>query len=139
MRFSISAWLMISLFNAQAFACGQHPSNERKHQSQNHHEDVGHDHSEHQMSDDGIVNRDDKHSVAINSSDMSLSGTITVTVAGMMCASCRGKLESAVRKIPEVSNVTADLKTKTMRISLAAPIAREALESAVRHAGFKTI
>ena len=78
----------------------------------------------------------ENHQVSISSKSDTLSGTVTMNVAGMMCSSCREKLEAAVKKIPEVASVVADVKKKTMTVTLNANLARTALEAAITDAGF---
>jgi copper chaperone CopZ len=79
---------------------------------------------------------EESHQVSISSKSDTLSGTVTMNVAGMMCSSCREKLEAAVKKIPEVASVTADVKKKTMTVTLNTNLARATLEAAITDAGF---
>ena len=79
---------------------------------------------------------EENHQVSISSKSDILSETVAMNVAGMKCLSCREKLEAAVKKIPEVSSVVADVKKKTMTVTLNANLARATLEAAITDAGF---
>ena len=64
-------------------------------------------------------------------------------VAGMTCASCVGRVERALRKVPGVQDATVNLATESARIAFAPPDGTDAaamealLRRAVRNAGYE--
>ncbi len=65
-------------------------------------------------------------------------------VAGMTCASCVGRVERALRKVPGVQEVAVNLATESARVQFAAPqggvAAMDALlRRAVRNAGYEPL
>ena len=66
-------------------------------------------------------------------------------VGGMTCASCTGRVERALRKVPGVQDATVNLATESVRVQLAAPPGADAaasealLRRAVRNAGYQPL
>jgi len=63
---------------------------------------------------------------------------IDISVGGMTCASCVGRVEKALRKVPGVLSVSVNLATESARIQVPANSAMDAqLRRAVRNAGYE--
>ena len=65
------------------------------------------------------------------------SSTIELSVTGMTCASCVGRVEKALKAVPGVNNATVNLATERARISAAGGTSPEALIQAVARAGYE--
>ena len=65
-----------------------------------------------------------------------LGASKTITIKGMMCAHCSGRVESALN---ELAGVTArvDLEKKTATVTAGAEVSDDALRKAVEDAGYK--
>jgi Cu+-exporting ATPase len=61
--------------------------------------------------------------------------TIDLQVEGMTCASCVGRVEKALRKVPGVVDASVNLATETATVRSDAPVLEEAL-GAIRKAGY---
>lgn len=82
-------------------------------------EEAHHSHGSHKSS----ATRDktpenDHHSVWLANEDEMLSGLVSLHVVGMICSSCRAKLEASIKKIPEINTVTISLKINPWSQSL---------------------
>lgn len=65
---------------------------------------------------------------------------LDLPVSGMTCASCAGRVERALRKVPGVQDASVNLASEQARVQLAAPSSSEtlpALVAAVEHAGYQ--
>ena len=68
-----------------------------------------------------------------------------MSIGGMTCASCSGRVERALRKIPEVVEVAVNLATESARIQVAIPAGSDAaamdalLRRTVRNAGYEPL
>ncbi|KRC28968.1 cation-translocating P-type ATPase [Acidovorax sp. Root219] len=66
-------------------------------------------------------------------------------IGGMTCASCVGRVERALRKVPGVQDASVNLATESARIGVAAPAGSDAaalqaqLRRAVRNAGYEPL
>ena len=60
----------------------------------------------------------------------------TFPIEGMTCASCVGRVESALRRVPGVATANVNLATEKAEVTLSAPVAREVLADAVRDVGY---
>ncbi len=66
-------------------------------------------------------------------------------IGGMTCASCVGRVERGLRKVPGVQHVSVNLATESARIGMAAPAGSDAaaleaqLRRAVRNAGYEPL
>jgi len=66
-------------------------------------------------------------------------------ISGMTCASCVGRVERALRKVPGVQDASVNLATESARIGMAAPAGSDAaaleaqLRRAVRNAGYEPL
>jgi Cu+-exporting ATPase len=69
---------------------------------------------------------------------MSMTNIVDIGIGGMTCASCVGRVEKALKKVPGVEDATVNLATESARISVAAGSDLEALlRRAVRDAGYE--
>lgn len=66
----------------------------------------------------------------------SSSAAIRLPIEGMHCASCVGRVESALRQIAGVSEASVNLATETATIHTSSPVEQSALVHAVEQAGF---
>jgi len=65
------------------------------------------------------------------------AATISLPIEGMSCASCVGRVEAALSKVPGVGSVAVNLATERADIRAAGPVDREALIEAVHKAGYE--
>ncbi len=63
--------------------------------------------------------------------------TISLPIEGMTCASCVGRVEKALAKVPGVGSVAVNLATERADIRPAGPVDRKALVQAVQQAGYQ--
>jgi Cu+-exporting ATPase len=61
---------------------------------------------------------------------------ISMAILGMTCASCVGRIEKALAKVPGVQSASVNLATETARIDVLAGTPREVLVAAVESAGY---
>ncbi len=61
---------------------------------------------------------------------------ISLPVEGMTCASCVGRVESALRRVVGVSSAEVNLATESATVQLATPVASLELAAAVEQAGY---
>ncbi|MFF0541545.1 heavy-metal-associated domain-containing protein [Nocardia thailandica] len=62
--------------------------------------------------------------------------TTTLTVTGMTCGCCAGKVRSKVGDLPGVTAVDVDVDAGLVTVTAAATPSREALATAIDAAGF---
>lgn len=62
--------------------------------------------------------------------------TAKFSVEGMDCASCTTKIETAVRRLPGVSEPQIGLQTQTLTVRVDSPDRRQSIEEAVRKLGY---
>ena len=62
--------------------------------------------------------------------------TLTLTIEGMMCTHCQGRVEKALNALEGVT-ASADWEKGTATVTLSAPVDRETLEKAVADGGYK--
>ncbi|WP_338879920.1 heavy metal translocating P-type ATPase [Achromobacter veterisilvae] len=62
---------------------------------------------------------------------------IELSVAGMTCASCVGRVEKALKAVPGVSGATVNLATERAHVTAAGGVAASALVQAVAKAGYE--
>ena len=65
------------------------------------------------------------------------SPAIELSIAGMTCASCVGRVEKALKKVPGVQSATVNLATEKALIQADANVAAEQLIQAVAKAGYE--
>lgn len=58
-------------------------------------------------------------------------------VSGMTCASCVGRVERSLRSVPGVAEVAVNLATETVEVHASGPLPLQALDAAVRDAGYE--
>jgi len=63
--------------------------------------------------------------------------TIELSVTGMTCASCVGRVEKALKAVPGVSNASVNLATERASITAAGGVSASALIQAVAKAGYE--
>lgn len=63
--------------------------------------------------------------------------TVELSVTGMTCASCVGRVEKALKAVPGVSNATVNLATERASITAAGGVPASALIQAVAKAGYE--
>ncbi len=74
---------------------------------------------------------------AKNSAERTESMTKVMTIEGMMCGHCTGRVQKALEAIEGVSAVTMSLEEKTATVELSAQVAEETLTAAVAEAGYE--
>ncbi|MDM2175053.1 MULTISPECIES: heavy-metal-associated domain-containing protein [Mycobacteriaceae] len=62
--------------------------------------------------------------------------TVTVKVSGMSCGHCAASVRQEVAALPGVSGVDVDIAEGTVTISSAATLPVEAIDAAIRQAGY---
>ena len=62
--------------------------------------------------------------------------TDSIPILGMTCASCVGRVEKAVAKVPGVAHVSVNLATEKADIRYLDPTARSAVVTAIRNTGY---
>lgn len=63
--------------------------------------------------------------------------TKIITIEGMMCGHCTGRVQKALEAVEGVSAVTMSLEAKTATVELSAEVSDEALTAAVTEAGYE--
>ncbi|MBW8313210.1 MAG: heavy metal translocating P-type ATPase [Rhizobium sp.] len=62
---------------------------------------------------------------------------VSMAILGMTCASCVGRVEKALAKVPGVQSASVNLATETASVRVTAGTPREALVQAVANAGYE--
>ena len=78
-----------------------------------------------------------KKSVAESRGERMDTMTKVMTIEGMMCGHCTGRVQKALEALEGVSAVTMSLEDKTATVELGAEVADEALTAAVTEAGYE--
>ena len=65
-----------------------------------------------------------------------LTGTLSLPIEGMTCASCVGRIERALNDVPGVETVSVNLATERASITTKSAVSREKLVEAVENAGY---
>ena len=60
-----------------------------------------------------------------------------ITVEGMMCGHCTGRVQKALEAVEGVAGVVMSLEDKTATVELAADVADDTLKAAVSEAGYE--
>ena len=76
-------------------------------------------------------------SAAESSAERKESMTKVMTIEGMMCGHCTGRVQKALEAIEGVSAVAMSLEAKTATVELGAEVSDEALTGAVTQAGYE--
>lgn len=63
--------------------------------------------------------------------------TKVMTIEGMMCSHCTGRVQKALEAIGGVSRVTMNLEEKTATVVLSGEVSEETLITAVTDAGYE--
>ena len=61
----------------------------------------------------------------------------TMTIEGMMCGHCTGRVQKALEEISGVESVVMSLENKTAEVSLKEDVADDMLKAAVTEAGYE--
>ncbi|EML7992076.1 copper-translocating P-type ATPase, partial [Stenotrophomonas maltophilia] len=75
-------------------------------------------------------------SMPITSDARATAAAISLPIEGMTCASCVGRVEAALAKVPGVDSVSVNLANERADIRLAGPVDRIALIQAVEKVGY---
>ena len=75
-------------------------------------------------------------SMPITSDARATAAAISLPIEGRTCASCVGRVEAALAKVPGVDSVSVNLATERADIRLASPVDRIALIQAVEKVGY---
>ena len=67
---------------------------------------------------------------------MNTETTLSLPVEGMTCASCVGRVERALAKVPGVAQATVNLATESAAVTLAASVPAQNLADAIERAGY---
>ena len=62
---------------------------------------------------------------------------LTLPIQGMSCASCAGRVEKALTKVPGVQSAEVNLATERAQVQIAPSVSPQSLVSAVEQAGFQ--
>ncbi len=62
---------------------------------------------------------------------------VELGVQGMTCASCAGRVERALQRVPGVAGASVNLATERARVRTAGAVARESLVAAIEAAGYE--
>lgn len=73
----------------------------------------------------------------MSKSDADGGTRITLPIAGMSCASCVGRVEGALARVPGVTSVAVNLATEKAEIQASTSLDRQQLVKAVESAGFE--
>jgi Cu+-exporting ATPase len=80
----------------------------------------------------------DSLSAAVEKAGYGVPGeTVSLSISGMTCASCVGRVEKALKKVPGVADATVNLATEKAQVKGTAGLTPEALISAVKKAGYE--
>lgn len=63
--------------------------------------------------------------------------SLDIAIKGMTCASCAGRVEKALSKLPGVRMAAVNLATKTARIEAESPLASVDVKTAIENAGYE--
>lgn len=83
----------------------------------------------------GVVRREDKFRNPEEREEKKM--TKTLTIEGMMCGHCTGRVQKALEALEGVSSVTMALEAKTATVELAGEVSDEVLTKAVDEAGYQ--
>ena len=61
----------------------------------------------------------------------------TMTIEGMMCGHCTGRVQKALEEVSGVESVTMSLENKTAEVVLAKTVEDDVLKAAVTEAGYE--
>ncbi len=64
---------------------------------------------------------------------------ITLSIQGMMCAHCEGRVKQALEALPEVEQAAVSHESGTAVVSLCGQVAQDALKQAVEDAGYRVL
>ena len=67
---------------------------------------------------------------------MNTETTLSLPIEGMTCASCVGRVERALAKVPGVAQASVNLATESAGLSLSQPVPTGTLTAAAERAGY---
>ena len=65
--------------------------------------------------------------------------TKVMTIEGMMCSHCTGRVQKVLESVEGVAAVTMSLEERTATVELSADVSDEALTAVVTEAGYEVI
>lgn len=65
--------------------------------------------------------------------------TKVITVEGMMCGHCTGRVQKVLEAVEGVTSVEMSLENKTATVELSADVADEVLKSVITEAGYEVV
>ena len=65
--------------------------------------------------------------------------TKVMTIEGMMCGHCTGRVQKALEALEGVGSVTMSLENKTATVELATEVSDDVLTAAVTDAGYEVV
>lgn len=81
--------------------------------------------------------KDNSHDINANQESEEKTMTKVMTIEGMMCEHCTGRVQKAIGELAGVSAVIMSLKDKTATVELESEVSNEALTAAVAEAGYE--
>lgn len=102
-----------------------------EHECDGHHHEENHGHeAEHVCSTDDVMHT--------NVSEPSTQPDVTMKIEGMDCASCIGKIETALKRLPEIADMRVNFTTETLDVWFVSdsPRSLEATQRVIKNLGF---
>ena len=85
-----------------------------------------------------VAPESDKRNAAVSREEREEKNmTKVMTIEGMMCGHCTGRVQKALEALEGVDAVTMSLENKTATVELSAEVSDEALTAAVTEAGYE--
>ena len=81
--------------------------------------------------------KDNSHDINANQESEEKKMTKVMTIEGMMCGHCTGRVQKALEELAGVSAVTMSLENKTATVELEGEVSDEVLTTAVTDAGYE--
>ncbi len=82
-----------------------------------------------------LLLQEQSHFASQNKEDWEM--TKTITIEGMMCSHCTGRVQKALEEVAGVESVVMSLEEKTAQVTLKTDVADEVLKAAVTDAGYE--
>lgn len=90
-----------------------------------------------QITESGVTSGDHQSAAEGREEREEKNMTKVMTIEGMMCGHCTGRVQKALEAVEGVSGVTMSLEDKTATVELSAEVSDEALTAAVTGAGYE--
>ncbi len=65
--------------------------------------------------------------------------TKTLTIEGMSCNHCKGRVERALKELDGVESAVVDLEKKTATVEISGDVSDDVLKAAVEDAGYDVV